>query len=886
MKNKVYVFFIILILTLLLLYFLCYETKEQRRARLSDDVITFIDQIQTRKDLISIPAYCISSDESHEITHTNFQRFQRIHNNDQKAAIYAAYKNGDEIAVIMNDQMYANIIDHSIEDIITQTPNDWDILDLYTSSKGKMSPKKIGNYLYQQLDEDENVNENVNENIAYIINRKGMEKMLFSPTSQRNRYGIYPGIMIPNPIADLKKDLSTLELSTEIINKHKSKLLSLKNKEKLKDLINNLKTHNEKVGFTCDIPCPVYYINMDKDVDRRQFMERQIEKMPNVHFTRITGFNGYAIENKRNDVIKHDHALIEFVNKYDEMSKSEIGCTMSHLIAIKKAYKNGDEIAMICEDDILFDTCTLIKPISEMIENAPKNWEILQLSSFTPKEIHEKSKNHPNTEYIRNNGKQRHYNTACYLINRNGMETILKMTSSIHRDNFFIINKNLNFPSSGTADIFIYELCVTYTILPVPFTVDNTDNDSTIHTDHTDDHIMFSINTLSKFNEIKNKSITFIIDENYSVPLLLNLNNKNWKAIIISEKQNDIIYDERIKTVKKNDFIKLCDTKWLIFMNKDDLPLPTFIETLNDNLNEDTDVMILKSLENNENLSLCIKKDCIVNNNMIDYSNHEILKKLKSIGKKIVKSNKINYISSPNITKNKVNSTILNLIIYNEKSVYEVDMKKIVQKYLKRFNFVTFYFICYRENQHNYIEIENNCIYIKGNEGFVPQVLDKTIIAIDYCVNTLQIQFDYFVRSNISSLIDFNLFPILPKNNLYTGPEILHLTWTDAKYGITEEKLHQIYGLDYAMGSCIILSKDMVEFLLKHKSKLDRTLIDDVAIGVLFKNKKILPYKFSVSVSENDININSFYTRNKTINDRYKDVERMQTILDISNLLQ
>jgi GR25 family glycosyltransferase involved in LPS biosynthesis len=43
------------------------------------------------------------------------------------------------------------------------------------------------------------------------------------------------------------------------------------------------------------------------------------------------------------------------------MTKSEIGCTMSHLIAIKKAYKNGHEIAMICEDDILFDTCTFMK---------------------------------------------------------------------------------------------------------------------------------------------------------------------------------------------------------------------------------------------------------------------------------------------------------------------------------------------------------------------------------------------------------------------------------------------------------------------------------------------------------------------------------------------
>ena len=516
----------------LLFYFFCYETKEQRRNRLSNDLTTFIDQIEVynhmnpRKDLISIPAYCIptlrekkrqnerENEKENEsvpeewITQQltrNFQRFQQIDDHDPKAAIYAAYKNGEEMALIMNDQMYADIIDHSIEDIIRQTPNDWDILDLYTSSKGKMLPKKIDNYSYQQVDD-----KTENENVAYIINRQGMEKILFSPTSQHNRYSIYPGIMIPKH--DSTHKLYELEISTEIVDKLKSKLYSVEKKKQLKEMINNLKSHNEKAGFTCDIPCPVYYINMDKDVDRRQFMERQIEKMPNVHFTRITGFNGYAIKNKRNDVIKHDHALIEFVNKYDDMSKSEIGCTMSHLIAIKKAYKNGDEIAMICEDDILFDTCTLIKPISEMIENAPKNWEILQLSSFTPKEIHEKSKNHPNIEYIRNNGKQRHYNTACYLINRNGMETILKMTSSIHRDNFFIINKNLNFPSSGTADNFIYELCVTYTILPVPFTVDNTDNDSTIHTDHTDDHVMYSINTLSKFSEIKETKMGDIPD--------------------------------------------------------------------------------------------------------------------------------------------------------------------------------------------------------------------------------------------------------------------------------------------------------------------------------------------------------------------------------------
>lgn len=69
-------------------------------------------------------------------------------------------------------------------------------------------------------------------------------------------------------------------------------------------------------------------------------------------------------------------------------------------------------------------------------------------------------------------------------------------------------------------------------------------------------------------------------------------------------------------------------------------------------------------------------------------------------------------------------------------------MKNELEKYLKRFNNVIFYFVTYRE-QNQDIMIENNCIYINGKEGFVPQCLDKTIIAIDYCLNQLNIDFDF-----------------------------------------------------------------------------------------------------------------------------------------------
>lgn len=62
-------------------------------------------------------------------------------------------------------------------------------------------------------------------------------------------------------------------------------------------------------------------------------------------------------------------------------------------------------------------------------------------------------------------------------------------------------------------------------------------------------------------------------------------------------------------------------------------------------------------------------------------------------------------------------------------------MKYELEIYLKQFeNNVVFYFIAYRETQQDYIVVENNCIYIKWKDGFVPQVLDKTIIALEYCI--------------------------------------------------------------------------------------------------------------------------------------------------------
>ena len=66
------------------------------------------------------------------------------------------------------------------------------------------------------------------------------------------------------------------------------------------------------------------------------------------------------------------------------------------------------------------------------------------------------------------------------------------------------------------------------------------------------------------------------------------------------------------------------------------------------------------------------------------------------------------------------------------------------------------YFIKYKKNLHDdiYLDENDNTIYIKGVENFIPGVLDKSIKAIEYCLHNFK--FDYLLRTNMSSFIILN----------------------------------------------------------------------------------------------------------------------------------
>jgi GR25 family glycosyltransferase involved in LPS biosynthesis len=272
-------------------------------------------------------------------------------------------------------------------------------------------------------------------------------------------------------------------------------------------------------GDKYNIPYPMYYLNMDKDSDRKENLLQEHKTYVNSKLTRILGFNGNAINNTSGDTVSYGSESISFENYYTELSKGEIGCLLSHLIAIYTSWNNGDEIALICEDDISFCTTSFIHPLEEVVGNAPVNWECIQLSGFTDNYENTPSSN---LQYIRRNYPNlAFWSCGAYIINRKGMEKILKVVKKNKFDNLYsirpvrdatlseinefkMVKSHINskvFPLYGVADAYIYDLVNTYAIYPSLFIVNNSKFDSTFHADHTPYHLKTTLTNIKNLED-------------------------------------------------------------------------------------------------------------------------------------------------------------------------------------------------------------------------------------------------------------------------------------------------------------------------------------------------------------------------------------------------
>ena len=213
---------------------------------------------------------------------------------------------------------------------------------------------------------------------------------------------------------------------------------------------------------------PIYWINLDKSVERRAHMETQFEQLSSVRANRVVAYNGDDVKrlasagqlNTKSKMIEEctnpstcyaNHVADQFLTK-------EFGCTLSHLAAIQQAFDNGDDVALILEDDVIM-TQKFVDIFTAYSKDAPDDWQILQL--FTNnivilQHLHQLD----NDQFIQ--WMPDHWGTTAYLINRAGMQAILGTLSKSSGGGG---GSGWVFPKDGVivADELLYSTARTYT---------------------------------------------------------------------------------------------------------------------------------------------------------------------------------------------------------------------------------------------------------------------------------------------------------------------------------------------------------------------------------------------------------------------------------------
>lgn len=239
-----------------------------------------------------------------------------------------------------------------------------------------------------------------------------------------------------------------------------------------------------------------YWINMDRCVDRRRYMERQFFEH---------SIKNYRISAETPETIKsNDYTIIRNVESMETTTPEEIACILSHLKAIQQGYDEGDDDGdgsgtdsyfCVLEDDVAFiniDFNKIVKYITD-VENKNKDSsigdvEILQLYTSS----------HPvviqlyNEHFLKGGGgdgdvivkrTESYPGAVYYLVSRKAARKILDA---------YVVSKHthtydLSYSSWTAADNIIYAPVSSY-VITYPVAITDIAFGSTLHPEHLPNH--------------------------------------------------------------------------------------------------------------------------------------------------------------------------------------------------------------------------------------------------------------------------------------------------------------------------------------------------------------------------------------------------------------
>jgi len=206
---------------------------------------------------------------------------------------------------------------------------------------------------------------------------------------------------------------------------------------------------------------PIYCINLDGQPERWEYMEEQFKYWEIENYKRISAYDGR--DDDLGGILK---------GRYPDMvSSGEIGCTTSHLKAIKDFYHNTDEpYAIMMEDDCNLDLVRFWNfEWRDFFRKIPYDWDVVQIAIICTGDLHVKIHKRFVNEF----------STACYLITRHHAKKMIDLHCKPN-EKYKLDNGVKPRP---VADDLIYNSGNTYSI---PLLLYRTELGSSIHPDHVD----------------------------------------------------------------------------------------------------------------------------------------------------------------------------------------------------------------------------------------------------------------------------------------------------------------------------------------------------------------------------------------------------------------
>ena len=216
---------------------------------------------------------------------------------------------------------------------------------------------------------------------------------------------------------------------------------------------------NKSVYKLKNIP-PIYYLNLDGQPERKQYMEEQFKYWEIENYTRISAYDGRTDD--LSDIISGRYP--------DNMTSGEIGCTTSHLKAIKHWIETSDsQCAIFMEDDVDLQIARYWdftwKDFQSLV---PYDYDVVQLAIICTGPLHVKL----HRRFVND------FSTAAYMITRHHAEKLLKF--HIRNEKYKLDNGS---KPRAVADDLIYNSGNTFSI---PLFLYKIALGSSIHPEHVD----------------------------------------------------------------------------------------------------------------------------------------------------------------------------------------------------------------------------------------------------------------------------------------------------------------------------------------------------------------------------------------------------------------